>query len=192
MGRKLGQSIYMGRQSRQPPYMGGLYMGGPYRFSISPQPRYGPNSIPIPYDYHQYPYANGQIPFLDMLDLPDLSHLTNDPIQHTPFWLAIPSKFPSNILKFKEKPREYPNNHVMTFHLWCSSNSLMDDSILLKLFERTLTGAATKLYIEILRNSFVNFNYLSMVFMTHFQLSIWYDTSTEHFTSLLTQNHIHE
>lgn len=30
---------------------------------------------------------------------------------------------------FDGKPGEDPNNHVMTYHLWCSSNSLIDDSI---------------------------------------------------------------
>jgi hypothetical protein len=104
----------------------------------------------MPYGYHQYPQANRQLPFLATLYLPDQSCLTNDPIQHAPFWPAIPAKLPSDILKFDEKPGEDPNNHVMNFHLWCSSNSLMDDSICLRLFQRTLTGATTKWYIELL------------------------------------------
>jgi hypothetical protein len=174
----------MGGQSGQPPYMGGQpgkppYMGGPSSFSISPQPGYGPTGVPMPYGYHQYPHANRQLPFLATLDLPDLSHLTNDPIQHAPFWPTIPAKLPSNIPKFDGKPGEDPNNHVMTFHLWCSSNSLMDDSIRLRLFQRTLTGATTKWYIELSRNSFVDFNSLAMDFLTHFQFPIRYETGTK-------------
>jgi hypothetical protein len=68
------------------------------------------------------------------LDLPDLSRILNDHILHSSQWPAIPTKLPSDILKFDGKPGEDPNNHVMTFHLWCSSNSLMDDSIRLRLF----------------------------------------------------------
>jgi hypothetical protein len=177
------QSQYMGGQTGQPPYIGGQpgqppYMGGPSSFVTSPQPGYGPTGVPTQYSYHQYQQPNRQLPFLATLDLPDLSRLTNDPILHAPFWPTIPAKLPSDIPKFDGKPGEDPNNHVMTFHLWCSSNSLMDDSIRLRLFQRTLTGAATKWYIELSRNSFVDFNSLAMDFLTHFQLPIWYETGT--------------
>jgi hypothetical protein len=96
------------------------------------------------------------------------------------------------------KPGEDPNNHVMTFHLWCSSNSLMDDSIHLRLFQRSLTGSTTKWYIELSRHSFGDFNTLAMDFLTHFQLSIRYETGTEILTSLRKStsthisDHIHE
>jgi hypothetical protein len=88
---------------------------------------------------HQYhPQINRQLPFLATLDLPDLSRLTNVPIFHSPVWPVIPAKLPSDISKFDGNPGEDPNNHVMNFHLWCSSNSLMDDSVHLRLFQRTL------------------------------------------------------
>jgi hypothetical protein len=86
----------------------------------------------MPHQYH--PQVNRQLPFLATLDLPDLSRLTNDPILHFPFWPIIPAKLPSDIPKFDGKLGEDPNNHVMTFNLWCSSNSFMDDSIQLRLF----------------------------------------------------------
>ena len=80
-----------------------------------------------------------------MLDLPDLSRLINDPIHHDPSWPAIPVKLPSDIPNFDGKPSEDPKNHVsMNFHLWCSSNYLMDGSIRLQLFQITLTGIAEK------------------------------------------------
>ena len=83
-------------------------------------------------------------PFLATLNLPDLSCLTNDPILHLPHWPAIPTKLPSDIPKFDGRPGEDPSTHVITFHLWCSSNSLVDDLIKLHLFQCTLTGAAAK------------------------------------------------
>jgi hypothetical protein len=67
--------------------------------------------------------------------LPDLSRILNDPIFHSPYWPVIPAKLPSNIPKFDGRSGEDPNNHVMTFHLWCSSNSFMDESIRLRLFQ---------------------------------------------------------
>jgi hypothetical protein len=70
-----------------------------------------------------------QMPYLASLNIPDLRKLMNDPILHDPTWHAMPTKLPSDIPKFEGKVREYPANHVMTFHLWCSSNNIMDDSV---------------------------------------------------------------
>lgn len=66
-----------------------------------------------------------------MLDLPNLSWLTNDPIYYYPFLLVIHTKLPSDIPKFEGKLGEDPSNHLMTYHLWCALNSLIDDSICL-------------------------------------------------------------
>jgi hypothetical protein len=98
--------------------------------------------------------------------------LKNDTILHSPFWPVIPAKLPSDILKFDDKPGEDPNNHIMTFHLWFSSNSLMDDSIWLRLFQHTPMGTMTKWYIELQRRTFQDFNSLSMAFLTQFELPI--------------------
>ena len=65
-----------------------------------------------------------RLSFLVTLNIPDLSTLTNDPVAHDPPWPAVPSKIPSDIPKFKGKPGEDPSEHVTTFHLWFSSNSL--------------------------------------------------------------------
>lgn len=86
----------------------------------------------------------------------------------------------------------------MTYRLWCSSNSWLDDSIWLHLFQRTLTGFAVKWYIELNRGSFQDFNSLAMAFLTHFQLPIRYETGTHLLTSLRQttathiSDHIHE
>ena len=98
----------------------------------------------MPYQYYQYVQPNHQLPFLSTLDLPDLSKLINDPIRHNPSWPPIPVKLPLEIPNFDGKKGDDPKNHVMTFHLWCCSNSLMDDLVCLRLFQRTLTGTAAK------------------------------------------------
>jgi hypothetical protein len=67
------------------------------------------------------------MPYLASLNIPYLTKLTNDPILHDPTWPNMPTKLPSDIPKFEGKPREDPTNHIMSFHLWCSSNSIMED-----------------------------------------------------------------
>ena len=89
---------------------------------------------------------NPQLPFLETLELPDVSKLSNDPILHNPYWPPVPTKIPDDSPKFDGKFGEYPQAHVMTYHLWCSSNSWFDDSTHLFLFQRTLTGSTVKWY----------------------------------------------
>ena len=103
----------------------------------------------------------------------------NYPISHDPAWLVVPNKILSDIPKFEGKAGEDPSEHVTTFHLWCSSNSLHDDSIRLRLFQCTLTGPAMKWYIELLRGAFVLFDDLAMNFLNHFKLPVHYDIGTE-------------
>ena len=136
----------------------------------------------MPHQYHSQ--SNRQLSFLATLDLLDLSRLTNDPILHCPFWPVILAKLPYDIPKFDGKPREDPNNHVMTFHLWCSSNSLMDDSIRLCIFHCTLIGSTTKWYIELQHENFQYFNSLAMDFLTHLQFPTIHKTNMKLLTSL--------
>ena len=107
-------------------------------------------------------------------------------------WPTIPTNLPLDIPKFEGRRGDDLSNHMMTFHLWCSSNSLVDDSIRLRLFQRTLMGTTVKWYIELPRNTFTDFSSLAMVFLTHFQLPIRYETGTELLTLLRksTSNHI--
>jgi hypothetical protein len=113
------------------------------------QTAYGPTGIHmgLPPQNYQFPQVNKQFHFLATLDLPDLSRILNDPILHSPYWSVILTKLLSKIPKFYSRSGEDPNNHVMNFHLWCSSNSLMDESIRLRLFQQTLTGSTAKWYI---------------------------------------------
>ena len=81
----------------------------------------------------------------------------NDSVRHDPLWPPVPTKFPSDIPKFEGKVGEDPGAHATTFHLWCSSNSLNEDSVRLRLFQRTLTGTAAKWYIELPSAAFSSF-----------------------------------
>jgi hypothetical protein len=120
-----------------------------------------------------------QMPYLASLNIPDLTKLTNDPILHDATWPAMPTKLPSDIPKFEGKAGDDPANHVMTFHLWCSSNSIMEDSVRLRLFQRTLTGPSAKWYVEEKSGSHSTFESLAKAFLTFFQLPIRHDNGLE-------------
>ena len=141
---------------------------------------------------NQYPYnqntqnlfAPTKLPFLVTLELPNLSKLMNDPIRHHFAWPPVSVKIPIDIPKFDGKTWEDPSNHITTYHLWCISNSFLDDSTKLQLFPRTLTSNTTKWFIELPSASFFDFQSLAIAFLTHFQLPIRYQTGTKLLTSL--------
>jgi hypothetical protein len=165
-------------QQMQFPYAGqghGFYQNPGQQSNFSWQP--GASQTPGP----SFPVNSSQpkLPFLETLHLPDLSRLLNDLICHDPRWPPMPTKFPSDIPKFEGKPGEDPGDHVMNFHLWCSSNSLKDDSVQLHLFQCTLIGGVVKWYIELDGSRYSYFNDLEMVFLNHFQLPVRYDVDTE-------------
>jgi hypothetical protein len=173
MGNQQTMSLQM-----QNPYAGqgnGFYQNPGQQPNFSWQP--GASQTPGPFypGYQQQP----KLPFLATLHLPDLTWLLNDPICHDPRWPPMPTKLPSDIPKFEAKPNEDPGDHVTTFHLWCSSNSLKDDSVQLRLFQRTLIGSAAKWYIELDRSRYSFFGELAMAFLNHFQLPVRYDAGTE-------------
>jgi hypothetical protein len=144
---------FMGNQPMMSPQMQNPYAGQGHGFYQNPgqQPNFswqpGASQTPGPFfpGYQQQP----KLPFLATLHLPDLTRLLNDPICHDPRWPPMPTKLPSDIPKFEAKPNKDPGDHMITFHLWCSSNSLKDDSVQLLLFQRTLIGSAAKWYIEL-------------------------------------------
>ena len=96
----------------------------------------------------------------------------NDPVKHDATWTPLPTKLPLDILKFEGKAGEYLGARITTFHLWCSSNSLNDDTIRLRLFQITLTSVAAKWYIELPSAVFGSFWDLANVFLNHFQLPV--------------------
>jgi hypothetical protein len=124
------------------------------------------------------------LPFLAMLNLSDLSKLMNDPMSHNPTCLPIPKKLASDIPKFEGKNGEDLGDHVTTFHLWCSSNSLNGDSICLILFQCTFIGVAAKWYIELPKGGYGTFSQLVMVFLNQFQFPIHYYAGIELLSTL--------
>jgi len=128
-----------------------------------------------------------RLPFLETLNLQDLTKLMNDSVFHDSNWLSVPTKLPSDIPKFEGKMGEDLGDHVTTFHLWCSSNSLNEDFIQLRQFLRTPTGVATKWYIELPYLTYHFFHDLAMVLLNHFQLPVQYDFGT-YFLSRFRKN----
>jgi hypothetical protein len=138
------------------------------------------------------------MPFLDSLNIHDLTKLTNDPILHDPTWSNMPTKLPLDIPKFEGKVGEDPTNYVMSFHLWSSSNSIMEDSILIRLFQIILMGKTTKWYVDEKFGAHPTFESLAKAFLSFFQLPIRHDTRSEILseckqnTATHISDHIHE
>jgi hypothetical protein len=143
------------------------------RFSWQPGASQNPGSS-FPFNLPQ-----PRLPFLENLHFPDLLRFLNDLIHHDPCWPPTLTKFPLEIPKFEGNPGEDPGDHVTMLHLWCSSNSLKDDSIQLHLFQHTLIGGAAKWYIELDSSKYSYFKDLEMVFLNHFQLPVRYDVNIE-------------
>jgi hypothetical protein len=123
---------YFGNQLMMSPHTKTPYAGQGHGFYQNPgqQPNFSwqpASQTPHPFfpGYHQQP----KLTFLATLHLSDLTRLLNDPICHDPRWPPVLTKLPSDIPKFKARPKKDPGDHVTTFHLWCSSNSLKDDSV---------------------------------------------------------------
>jgi hypothetical protein len=135
---------FMGNQPMMSPQMQNPFAGQGQGFYPNPgqQPNFswqpGASQTPGPFypGYQQQP----KLPFLATLHLLDLTRLLNDPICHDPRWPPMPTKLPSDIPKFEAKPNKDPGDHVTTFHLWCSSNSLKDDSVQLQMQMRLKQG----------------------------------------------------
>jgi hypothetical protein len=96
----------------------------------------------------------------------------------------MPTKIPLDIPKFDGKLGEDPSMDIMTYHLWCSSNSLMGESVRLCHFQISLTISATKWYIQLEGDSFKFFNDLEMMSLTHYQFPIHYNIGIDLLTSL--------
>jgi hypothetical protein len=124
---------YFGNQPMMSPHTQNPYAGHGHGFYQNPgqqpnfswQPGASQTLGPFFHGYHQQP----KLSFLATLHLSDLTRLLNDPICHDLRCPPMLTKLPSDIPKFEAKPNEDPRDHVTTFHLWCLSNSLKDDSV---------------------------------------------------------------
>jgi hypothetical protein len=103
-----------------------------------------------------------------MVNFPYFSRLMNDPVHHDPSWPLVPTNIPSDIPKFEGNTGKDLGDHVTTFHLWCSSNSLNDDFIHLRLFQCTLMVVTTNSYIELPSETYMIFTQTVLVFLNHF------------------------
>jgi hypothetical protein len=163
-----------------------------------PNPSQGTCPLPTHTMAGTNPLPNLSMPYLASLNIPNLTKLTNDPIFHDATWPNMPTKLSLDIPKFEGKPGEDPTNHVMNFHLWCSSNNIMDDSIHLSLFQITLIGSVAKWYVDEKLGSHVTFELLAKAFLSFFQLPVrhdtWLRTSLEFkkTTAVHITDHIHE
>jgi hypothetical protein len=204
LGSTLLGSTLLGSNTQGHPSIGSPSQGGGSQTSSQgrsthpPNPSQGTSPLPTPMMAGTNPPPNLPIPYLASLNIPDLTKLTNDPILHDATWPNMPTKLPSDIPKFEGKLGEDHANHVMTFHLWCSSNNIMDDSILLRLFQRTLTGSSAKWYVDKKSGSHVTFESLAKAFLSFFQLPVHHDTGLEllsefkQTTVIHIADHIHE
>jgi len=67
------------------------------------------------------------LPYMALLNILDLTKITNEPILHDTSLSPMSTKIPSNIPKFDGKMGEDMENNVMTFHIWYSSNNIIDE-----------------------------------------------------------------
>lgn len=88
------------------------------------------------------------VPFMDGLSLPNFIKIINYPLLHDPILSAMPTNLPFKIPKFEGNPGEYPSNHIHSFHIWCSSSFITEDSIHFHLFQHTLTVIVAKWYVD--------------------------------------------
>lgn len=123
------------------------------------------------------------LPFMVGLSLLYLNELVNDPIHHDVGWSSMLTKLPSHIPKVEGIDGEDPTNHVWSFHMWCFSNSITNDSIRLWLFQCMLTGDATKLYVDEHSTSHSIFMMLYKSFLSYFWLPLQYNIDTELLTT---------
>jgi hypothetical protein len=204
LGSTLLGSTFLGSNTQGNPSIGspsegsGVQTYSQGRSTNPPNPSQGTSPLPTHTMVGTNPSPNPPFPYLASLNIVDLTKLTNDTILHDATWSNMPTKFSSNIPKFEGKPMEDPANHFMTFHLWCSSNNIMDDSILLRLFKRTLTSSSSKWYVDEKSGSHVTFESLAKAFLSFFQLPVRHDTGLEllsEFKQIIVihiTEHIHE
>jgi hypothetical protein len=190
LGSDLHGSTFLGSNTHGHPSVCSPSQGGRNQTSSQgrstnpPNPSQGTGPLPTWKMDRTNPLPSLPMTYLASLNIYDLTKLTNDPILHDATWPNMPTKLPSDIPKFVGKLGEDPTSHVMTFHLWFSLNIIMDYSILLRLFQRTLTGSLAKWYVDKKSGSHVTFESLAKAFLSFLQLLVHHDSSLEHLSDL--------
>lgn len=95
---------YYGSQSMMSQQAQYLNVGQGHGFYQNPsqQPNFSrqPGASQIPSSFTPLHSQQLKLPFMATLHLPNLLRLLNDPICHNPRWPPMPTKLPSDILKF--------------------------------------------------------------------------------------------
>lgn len=115
---------------------------------VTPPPTATPHHSPHLANMEQEPPTPPHFPYMASLNLPYLSRLIDSPIAHDPAWPAMSTKLPLDIPKFKGQETKDLANHIMSFHVSCSSNNIIEDLVHLCLFQRTLMGSSTRRYVK--------------------------------------------
>ena len=117
----------------------------------------------------QAPSPPPRMPYMVGLNFPYLRKLINDPIAHDLAWCAMPTKLHSDIPKFKGQVGEYLDNCIMYFHIWCSSNSIIEDSVWLASFNEPLQDP---LFVNEPIVTYDTFEGIAKAFLLFFQIPI--------------------
>jgi len=108
------------------------------------------------------------LPFMVGLNIPYFNQIINNPLLHSPSFQVRPTKIPFDIPKFEGNIREDPTNHVHSFHMCCSSNSITDESIHFCSFQFILTGVEAKCYVDQPLASHSTFLNIAKYFLPYF------------------------
>jgi len=129
--------------------------------------------------------------FLEKLDILYFYKLDNDLIYHNLHWPPLLHNIPVDILKFEGKQGDHLATDVTTYHLWCVSKSMVDDSAQHRLFPRTLIGNSSNWYIELPHKLANTFGALETEFLKDIKLPICYKTRENLFTILCQHTYTH-
>ena len=130
------------------------------------------------------PYSTPYLPYMEALNLIYLRKLINDQVSHDSNWPSMLTKLLLDIPKFKGKVVEDPIYHVMSFHLWCSLNRIIEYFVHLQLFQWTLMGPNTKWYVFEPIRTYKTFEGLAKTFLSFFHLFVRHNIGLELLTEL--------
>jgi hypothetical protein len=144
------------------------------------------------------PLPPPHMPYLASLNISDLTKLTNDPILHNPTWPAMPTKLPSDILKFEGKAGDDPANHIMTFSPMVFFEQHHGRVHPIEVISMYTHYPSAKWYVEERSGSHTTFESLAKSFLIFFELPIRHDNGLELISdfkqtaSTHIADHIHE
>lgn len=85
------------------------------------------------------------------------------------------TNLPSNIPNFQGQVEKDPSNHIMSLHIWHSSNNIIEDSVHLCLFQQTLMGPVARWYVNEPNVTYGTFEGIMKAFLLFLQLPLRHD-----------------